>query len=94
MSLSCVSRSRPGIGRRAVAEAIAGVRVKDWPQFCLGFVLVKTNVVSDSLHQPAGVTLRPRIGLDNVRQFVDHHAIVVGIFLIQSAAMVMVFPDV
>ena len=65
-------------GGRAVAVFVAGVRAQ-WPMRFLGLVLPVTDVVGDAFHQPTWIARR--VVLHDMRQLVNHHAEVVGVFL-------------
>jgi len=45
----------------------------------LGFVLEEADIVRDPLHQPPGPSAGATVSLNDVYQFVDHHAVVFGV---------------
>ena len=59
-------------GRCAIAVAVVGLLSVDLRTRNFGFVLPEPNVIGDSLDEPAGFVATVRIGLNDMRQFMNH----------------------
>lgn len=67
--------------RRAIAVSIAGLFAVDLRARNFGLILPEPDVVGDSLDEPARFVPAVRLCLNDVREFMNHHAEVVGMLL-------------